>query len=82
MIEKILNFYIHIKNFILFVIHLHNINWTIVVCSISNFEDNYKVRLLGVDSVWGDCMMHVQSGRLGVIVVELCHFGPFEDFSL
>jgi hypothetical protein len=26
--------------------------------------------------------LHVYSGRLGVIVVDLCYFALFEDFSL
>ena len=39
-----------------------------------------KVSLLGVDSLWA--WLHVYSGRLGVIVVDLCYFALFEDFSL
>ena len=40
----------------------------------------FKVSLLGVDSLlrW----LHVYSGRFGVIVVDLCYFALFEDFSL
>ena len=38
-----------------------------------------KVSLLGVDSLWG--WLHVYSCRLGVIVVYLCYFALFEDFS-
>ena len=37
---------------------------------------NNKVSLLGVDALW------VYSGRLGVIVVDLCYFALSEDFSL
>ena len=37
-----------------------------------------RVSVEGVESLWGDCRF----GRLGVIVVDLCYFAPFEDFSL
>ena len=39
-----------------------------------------KVSLLGVDSPWGDCTFIPSDW--GVIVVYLCYFAPFEDFSL
>ena len=39
--------------------------------------DTVKVSLLGVDSLWSDCTFIP-----GVIVVDLCYFALFEDFSL
>ena len=41
-------------------------------------ETNLKKQssVLGVDSLLGDC------GRLGVIMIDLCYFALFEDFSL
>ena len=39
-----------------------------------------KVSLLVV-ALWGD-LWHVYSGRLGVIVADLCYVALFEDFSL
>ena len=40
---------------------------------------HYKVSLLGVDSLWGDCMFI--PADWGVIVVDLWYFALFEDFS-
>ena len=39
-----------------------------------------KVSLLGVDSLWGDCTFI--PADWGVIVIDLCYFAIFEDFSL
>ena len=47
---------------------------------ISNPNHLGKVSLLGVDSPWGDCTFIPSDW--GVIVVYLCYFAPFEDFSL
>jgi hypothetical protein len=40
----------------------------------------HKISLQGVDSLWGDCTFI--PCRLGIIVVDLCYFAQFEDFSL
>ena len=39
-----------------------------------------RASIKGVESLWGDCRFI--PGRLGVIVVDLCYFALFEDFSL
>ena len=41
-----------------------------------------RVSVQGVESLWGDCRMQIYSGRLGVIVVNLCQIPLFEDFLL
>ena len=50
--------------------------------AIKDFWVSNKVSLLGVDSLWDDCMFDIYSGRLGVIGVYLHYFALFEDFSL
>ena len=39
-----------------------------------------RVSVQGVDSLWGDCRFI--PAVWGVIVVDLCYFALFEDFSL
>ena len=45
-----------------------------------NFTIFSKVSLLGVDSLWGDCTFI--PADWGSLVVDLCYFVLFEDFSL
>ena len=40
-----------------------------------------QVSLLGVDSLWGDCTF-IPADWGSYVVVDLCHFALFEDFSL
>ena len=40
-----------------------------------------KVSLLGVDSLWGDCTF-IPADWGSYVVVDLCYFALFEDFSL
>ena len=37
-------------------------------------SNSSRVSVQGVESLWGDCRTQVYSGRLGVIVVDLCYF--------
>ena len=41
-----------------------------------------KVSLQGVDSLWSDSTFIPVDWVLGIIVVDLCYFALFEDFSL
>ena len=45
------------------------------------FYEKDRVSVQGVESLWGPGL-EVYSGRLGVIVVNLCYFALSEDFSL
>ena len=54
-----------------------NLARTLILKDTTKFS---KVSLLGVYSLWGDCTVY--SGRLGIIVVDLCYLALFEDFSL
>ena len=54
-----------------------------LLCSIHDSWNKHalvfgRVSVQGVKSLWGDFRL----GRLGVIVVDLCYFALFEDFSL
>ena len=42
---------------------------------IKKIGEKIRVSVQGVESLWSNC-------RLGVIVVDLCYFALFEDFSL
>ena len=42
--------------------------------------DHDRVSVQGVESLWGDCRFI--PADWGVIVVDLCYFALFEDFSL
>ena len=51
-------------------------------CTRTFFTIFPRVSVQGVESLWGDCRFMVYFGRLVVIVVDLCYFALFEDFSL